>query len=130
MYAASIFGLAALAELTRAQRITGPAANFVLSNVPGAPDERYLGGARLRAVFPVSLVASGMGLNVTLTSHFDTMGIGFVANRAVLPDPGLLAAHTRQAFDELSEAAFALAASDWPTRGRRRRARPPARRRV
>jgi diacylglycerol O-acyltransferase / wax synthase len=120
VYAASVLGFAAVSEMAHAGSVTGHVANFVLSNVPGAREDRYLGGARLRAVFPVSALGAGMGLNVTLASHFDTLGMGFVGNRAALPDLGELAEHTRRAFDELTAAAYVLAAGAWPAPKRRR----------
>jgi diacylglycerol O-acyltransferase / wax synthase len=119
VYAASVLGLAAVAEIAHAGGVTGHVANFVLSNVPGAREDRYLGGARLRAVFPVSALGAGMGLNVTLASHFDTLGMGFVGNRVALPDLEVLAEHTRRAFDELTAAAYVLAAGAWPAPKRR-----------
>ena len=128
VYAASLLGFAAVSEFAHAGSVTGHVANFVLSNVPGARDERYVGGARLQAVFPVSVLGAGIGLNVTLSTHFDTMGLGFVGNRVALPDLGRLAEHTRTAFDELTAAAFRLAASEWPA-PRRRTAGPASRRR-
>jgi WS/DGAT/MGAT family acyltransferase len=126
LYAASVLGAATVTELAHAGRVTGHVANLVLSNVPGARDERYLGGARLRAVFPVSVLGAGMGLNVTVASHFDTMGFGFVGNRLALPDMETLASHTRRAFDELAAAAFAITASEWPGPRRPRPRRRPA----
>lgn len=127
VYAASVLGFAAVTELAHTGGVTGHVANFVLSNVPGAREDRYLCRARLRAVFPVSALGAGMGLNVTFSSHFDTLGIGFVGNRIALPDLGALAEHTRRAFDELTAAAFVVTTSEWPVPKRRRAA--PARRR-
>jgi len=128
VYAASVLGFAAVTELAHTGGVTGHVANFVLSNVPGAREDRYLAGARLRAVFPVSALGAGMGLNVTLSSHFDTLGIGFVGNRVALPDLGVLAEHTRRAFDELTAAAFEVTTGEWPV-PKRRRAAPGRRRR-
>jgi diacylglycerol O-acyltransferase len=129
VYAASVLGFAAAAELAHAGGMTGHVANFVLSNVPGARDDRYLAGARLRAVFPVSVLGAGIGLNVTVSSHFDTMGLGFVGNRVSLPDLGALAERTRHAFDELAAAAFTATTSEWPGPRQRRAAAPRRRRR-
>ncbi|MBS0393745.1 MAG: wax ester/triacylglycerol synthase family O-acyltransferase [Proteobacteria bacterium] len=120
IYAASVLGLAAVAEFMHAGALTGHVANLVISNVPGAREDRYLGGARLRAVYPVSVLGAGIGLNVTLASHFDTMGIGFVGNRAALGGLETLAGHTRRAFDDLVEAAFVATASEWTPPRRRR----------
>jgi diacylglycerol O-acyltransferase / wax synthase len=122
VYAASVLGFAAVSEIAHAGGVTGHVANFVLSNVPGAREDRYLGGARLRAVFPVSALGAGMGLNVTLSSHFDTLGMGFVGNRVALPDLGALAEHTRRAFDELTAAAYVVTAGEWRVPKRRRAA--------
>ncbi len=128
VYAASLLGFAAVSEFAHAGGMTGHVANFVLSNVPGAREDRYVGGARLQAVFPVSVLGAGIGLNVTLSTHFDTMGLGFVGNRVALPDLDVLAEHTRRAFDELSAAAFKLAAGEWPAPRRRAAGRAPRRR--
>ena len=128
VYGASVLGFAAVAELAHAGSVTGHVANFVLSNVPGAADQRYIAGARLRAVFPVSVLGAGIGINVTLASHFDTMGLGFVGNRVALPDLERLARHTRRSFDRLAAAAYARTASDWPP-SRRKAATAASRRR-
>jgi diacylglycerol O-acyltransferase / wax synthase len=129
VYAASVLGLAAVSEFAHAGGVTGHVANFVLSNVPGAREDRFLGGARLQAVFPVSVLGAGIGLNVTLSTHFDTMGLGFVGNRVALPDLDALAEHTRRAFDALAAAAFRVAASEWPAPRRRIAKHAAARRR-
>ena len=104
-HAAAVLGLGAAAEFARVGRLTGHVANFVLSNIAGAREPRYLGGARLRAIYPVSALGAGIGLNVTLASHDDCMGLGFVGNRASLPDLVELARQTRAAFAELRAAA-------------------------
>jgi diacylglycerol O-acyltransferase len=104
VYGAAVLGLGAAAEFVRVGRLTGHVANFVLSNISGAREPRYLGGARLRVICPVSALGAGIGLNVTLASHDDTMGLGFVGNRAALPDLAELARHTRAAFAELRAA--------------------------
>jgi WS/DGAT/MGAT family acyltransferase len=129
VYAAAALGFAAVVERAHAGGVAGHVANLVLSNVPGAPDERYLGAARLRAVFPVSVLGAGIGLNVTVASHCDTMGFGFVGNRVALPDLDALARHTREAFDELTAAAFAETVGEWPAPRRRPAARRARRRR-
>ena len=128
VYAAAALGVAAVVERAHAGAVTGHVANLVLSNVPGAANERYLGMARLRAVFPVSVLGAGIGLNVTLASHFDTMGLGFVGNRAALPDLDSLARYTRTAFDELTTAAYASTVGEWPAPRRTAAARNRPRR--
>jgi WS/DGAT/MGAT family acyltransferase len=74
-----IFGLAAT-QLTR------PLFNVVISNVPGPPMDIYSGGARLEALYPLSIIADGTGLNVTVMSYRDAIDIGITADRFQTPD--------------------------------------------
>ncbi|MBN8508954.1 MAG: wax ester/triacylglycerol synthase family O-acyltransferase [Burkholderiales bacterium] len=107
LYAIAAFGFAeAEAELARLRRsLARPVANFVLSNVPGSPKPLYLNGARLTGMYPISSIAGGMGLNVTLASYAGSMDFGFVGNGVALPHLSELARFTREAFDELKAAA-------------------------
>lgn len=113
LYAIAAFGLAeAEAELShRAPTPTRPLANFVLSNVPGSATPLYLSGARMSGLYPISSIAAGMGLNVTLASYAGSMDFGFVGNGVALRHLPELARHTREAFDELKAAAAALASA-------------------
>jgi len=112
LYAIAAFGLGE-AEALLAQRRSSsagrPVANFVLSNVPGSAKPLYLNGARMTGMYPVSSIAAGMGMNVTLASYAGSMDFGFVGNGLALPQLSELARHTREAFDELKAAAAALA---------------------
>lgn len=86
----SIPALAATASrtVTRlgwANRVRTPF-NVVVSNVPGPPVPIYLGGARMEGIYPVSAIADGVGLNVTLFSYRDDLQLGLVADREMVPD--------------------------------------------
>jgi WS/DGAT/MGAT family acyltransferase len=120
LYAIAALGLAELFHSTRLKHVTRPLANFVLSNVPGAKETLYLGGARLAGSFPISALGMGVGLNVTLTSYADSMDFGFVANGRTLKDLPQLARHTREAYEELRVTALAGG------KGKRVRKAPPA----
>jgi diacylglycerol O-acyltransferase len=89
---------------THLDRVGHPACNLVISNVAGAKETRYLNGARLLGIYPVSALAASIGLNATLASYQDSMDFGFVANAAALDDLPQLAHHTLQAYEELKEA--------------------------
>ena len=136
LYAITAFGLAeAEAELShRAPAPTQPLASFVLSNVPGSATPLYLSGARMSGMYPISSIAAGMGLNVTLASYAGSMDFGFVGNGVALPHLPELARHTREAFDELKAAAAILApppepkAADKPARKVPKKAARTARR--
>jgi diacylglycerol O-acyltransferase / wax synthase len=108
-YAVAIIALAGAGASTHLDRVAPPACNLVISNVPGAKEIRYLNGAELVGIFPVSALAAAIGLNVTMSSYRDHMDLGFVANTAALEDIHALAEHTRQAYADLKAAANAAA---------------------
>ncbi len=91
--------------------------NVLISNVRGPEESLYLGGARLEALCPVSTLISGMGLNITLMSYAGQVVIGFTANASALPDAGLLADFTKDAFVALQAQSRRL------QRGRSRKSR-------
>jgi hypothetical protein len=104
-YAVGLVALAGLGASTRLDRVAHPACNLVISNVAGGKEVRYVNGARLLGIYPVSALAASIGLNATLTSYHDSMDFGFVANAAALDDLPQLARFTLQAYEELKEAA-------------------------
>ncbi|WP_424071014.1 wax ester/triacylglycerol synthase family O-acyltransferase [Mycobacterium sp.] len=104
-YAVGLVALAGLGASTHLDRVAHPACNLVVSNVAGAKEPRYLNGARLLGIYPVSALAASIGLNATLASYHDSMDFGFVANAAALDDLPRLARCTQQAYEELKEAA-------------------------
>lgn len=106
-YAVGLVALAGLGASTHLDRVGHPACNLVISNVAGAKEARYLNGARLLGVYPVSALAASIGLNVTLTSYHDSMDFGFVANAAAIDDLPALAHHTLHAYQELKQAVAA-----------------------
>ena len=46
----------------------------------------YIGGARLDAVYPLSTIADGQGLNITVMGSFDALTIGILADPEQVPD--------------------------------------------
>ncbi|MCV7088542.1 wax ester/triacylglycerol synthase family O-acyltransferase [Mycobacterium interjectum] len=104
-YAVGLVALAGLGASTHLDRVARPACNLVISNVAGAKETRYLNGARLVGIYPVSALAASIGLNATLASYHDSMDFGFVGNSAALDGLPQLARCTRQAYEELREAA-------------------------
>jgi WS/DGAT/MGAT family acyltransferase len=81
------------AVFSRAARLTfamssnvRPTWNMVISNVPGPPFPLYCAGARLEAIYPVSVVTDGMGLNITVMSYCGVMHFGIVADYDMIPD--------------------------------------------
>ncbi|MGI8709540.1 MAG: WS/DGAT/MGAT family O-acyltransferase [Acidimicrobiales bacterium] len=72
-----------------AGRLTGrfrAPVNLVISNVPGPRQPLYAAGAELQHYYPVSTIVDGQGLNITVQSYRDTLDIGLVACRELVPD--------------------------------------------
>lgn len=76
-----------------------PLANLAISNVAGPRVPLYLGRAKLKALYPISMLVSGIGLNVTLISTAEEMHFGIVAGAEVMADA--------QQFEDLCRSAFA-----------------------
>jgi hypothetical protein len=104
-YGAGLLGLAVLGASTHVDKVTPPACNLVISNVPGVRETRFLNGARLLGIYPISALAASIGLNVTLSSYHDHMDFGFVANATAIDDLSSLSGHTLQAYEQLRAAA-------------------------
>lgn len=51
----------------------------------------------LEAVYPVSIPAHGMALNITLETYADTMNFGFIGDREAVPHLQRLAVYTGEA---------------------------------
>ncbi len=75
--------------------------NVIISNVPGPNVPLYLGGAEMKAYYPVSAIVDGQGLNITVMSYRGTMFFGLVACRELVPDLDVLAEYMRAELDEM-----------------------------
>ena len=82
-----------------------PVFNVTISNVPGPDQPLYFNGARLEAMYPVSLIAHGGALNITCLSYAGTLNFGFTGCRDTLPHMQRLAVYTGEALAELEEIA-------------------------
>ena len=78
-----------------------PLFNFTVSNVVLSRQPLYLLGAELDLIVPVSFLADGYGLNVTLVGYTDRVTLGFVACRDTVPHVQRLAVWTGEALAEL-----------------------------
>ncbi len=102
-------------------------ANLLVSNVRGPEQPMYLNGARLEALFPVSTLIAGIGLNVTFMSYAGQVVLGFTANGSALPEVETLARYTAEAFVELEHQRPRRAPPARQARPRKPRARRAAR---
>jgi hypothetical protein len=60
--------------------------NVVISNVPGPQFPLYSLGAQLRGNYPLSAIAPGVGLNMTVMSYNGNLDWGLLADREQIPD--------------------------------------------
>jgi hypothetical protein len=78
-----------------------PPFNLIISNVPGPSAPLYSAGARLEHFYPVSAIADGQGLNMTVQSYNGNLDFGFVACRDLVPDLWTLTDYLQEASEEL-----------------------------
>ena len=80
-----------------------PTFNLVISNVPGPAESLYFRGARLEAVYPMSIPVHGLALNITCNSYGGNIGFGFIGCRDTLPHLQRMAVYSREALAELEK---------------------------
>jgi len=104
--AASALGVAPLAVgiLTRNRALPRPPFNVIVSNVPGSPDPLYWNGARVDAVYPLSVPVDGQALNITCTSTDDAIAFGLTSCSRSLPQLRPLLDHFDTALGALEDA--------------------------
>lgn len=82
-----------------------PPFNVIVSNVPGPANTLYYNGARLEAIYPVSIVTHGLGVNITSFSYAGSMHVGLLACQDTVPDSDRLASFLPAALADLRTAA-------------------------
>jgi hypothetical protein len=91
----------AISELVRQRLHLLPPFRWRLAEVPLGIDYPYLAGARMEALFPVSAIMDGIGLNLTVMSYAGDLNFGVVADRDLVDDPWPLAEALQRAEAEL-----------------------------
>jgi len=114
-YTQLLSGLVVLTQTLGVGDRLPPAANVVISNVPGSRELRYLNGAVLVEQYPMSMLIDGQALNITVTSHDDRLDFGLLACPNALPDPQRLAAGLETALGQM-ETAFRAVGKDGSNR--------------
>jgi WS/DGAT/MGAT family acyltransferase len=79
--------------------------NAFVSSVRGTSLPLYVGGARIEALYPLSILAPTQGLDVTALAHCGRIDIGFTVDPDLVPDPWQLAEGIPLALSELLAAA-------------------------
>ncbi len=78
-----------------------PPFNLIISNVPGPNHALYSGGAELQHFYPVSALADGQGMNITVQSYNGRLDFGILVDRELVPDVWVLTEMLHEATDEL-----------------------------
>ncbi|MBD3664971.1 WS/DGAT/MGAT family O-acyltransferase [Sulfitobacter aestuariivivens] len=78
--------------------------NMCISNNAGPPFPLYCAGAKVTALYPVSIATHGVALNVTVQSYLENLDFGITADHKAVPDVDDFANLLVDSFEELSEA--------------------------
>jgi WS/DGAT/MGAT family acyltransferase len=78
-----------------------PIYNIIISNVPGPRGKLYFLGAEMDAYYPISALAHGQALNITVLSYAGGLYFGFTGCADKVPHLQRLAVYTGDAIDEL-----------------------------
>ena len=78
-----------------------PMYNVIVSNVPGPRGRLYFLGAEMDAYFPISALAHGQALNITVLSYAGGLYFGFTGCHDRVPHMQRLAVYMGEALDEL-----------------------------
>jgi diacylglycerol O-acyltransferase len=94
----------AVATIPGALRLTPPAFNVLISNVPGPRGPLYWNGARMTGVYPLSIPYEGQALNITVTSYNGDLEFGLTGCRRSVPHLQRLLTHLDDSLAELEKA--------------------------
>ncbi len=93
-YSAALMAPLAMQQVPTANSWMRPAFNVVVSNVPGPEQPLYFRGARLDALYPLSIPYHGQGLNITINGYAGTINVGFTGCRDAVPSLQRLAVYS------------------------------------
>lgn len=85
-------------------RITPPAFNVLISNVPGPRKPQYWNGARMTGVYPLSIPYEGQALNITVNSYAGSLEFGLTGCRRTVPHLQRLLGLLEESLAELEKA--------------------------
>lgn len=87
--------------------LVSPLFNVVISNVPGPQFPLYSAGAKMLGNYPMSAIADGVGLNITLMSYDGKLDFGLIGCREMVPDIWNLVGYLEDSLDEMQALAGA-----------------------
>ena len=99
-FSAALMAPGMLNMLTRSHA-GGLAFNLVISHVPGPRSQLYWMGCSVDGMYPVSILADGLALNISLTAIQDRLDFGVIACRRTLPKVQRLLTYLEEGLVEL-----------------------------
>jgi diacylglycerol O-acyltransferase / wax synthase len=78
-----------------------PPFNLTLSNIPGPTFDLWWAGGRVAALHPIGPIADGVSLNITAMSYLDSLYLGLLGCRRLIPDMEALGEGIVQSLDQL-----------------------------
>jgi diacylglycerol O-acyltransferase len=78
--------------------------NMCISNTQGPPFPLYCAGAKVTALYPVSIATHGCALNITVQSYLDRLDFGITADHKAMPDADYFVDLIVASFEELKKA--------------------------
>ena len=97
-------GLMQLYGTSKLADVLPSAVNMCISNNMGPPFPLFCAGAKVTALYPVSIATHGCALNVTVQSYLDHLDFGITADYKAVPDVDDLADLLVASFEELKTA--------------------------
>ena len=104
VYTLLMQSIAQLGETLDIGDIVPPLGNVVISNFIGPDQRQYLCGAPMLATYPISTIAPGLALNITIYTYMQTLHVGLVAGHRALPDLTPIVDYMQSALTELEDA--------------------------
>ena len=118
LYTTLVHALPTLVERVSA-KLAPMHSNLLVSNPFGLQDQRWLMGAAVELVLPISVITAGHKLNITAVTLGERLQLGFLAMPDAVPQIERLARLAEQAFDETA-IALGVVAPRAPARSMRR----------
>jgi len=102
-YTVFIQFFALIYELLHMSDIVHPIANILVSNIPGPRKSMYFRGCKVLAIYPISTITPGGGVNFTLMTYDEIVNVGIVCcdNNIKTLEP--LVQYFHEAFDLLEK---------------------------
>jgi diacylglycerol O-acyltransferase / wax synthase len=94
------------AEIRLFDRVAPPF-NLTMSNFPGPTFDLWWAGGRLAGLYPIGPITDGVALNITAMTFLDSLYLGLLGCRRLIPDIGELGDLIVESLDELVELAAA-----------------------